>query len=186
LSRWTACAAPARPPSEHPLKAALDAVKPHAAFSRARVCAPERRWARAPLRAAQEMNLSHSGLSGQLPGAWGGELSLPALQTLDLSGNGLQGAPPRSCAARSSLRKWSGGWVAAAPPRCAPTLLRCLHLALGTRVAGSRLCMRPCLLAHSSRRSPPPAMRARSGRGGAAGGRAALPRALDGAGVAAA
>lgn len=38
------------------------------------------------------MNLSHSGLSGQLPGAWGGELSLPALRTLDLSGNGLQGA----------------------------------------------------------------------------------------------
>ena len=41
--------------------------------------------------APQEMNLSHSGLSGQLPGAWGGELSLPALRTLDLSGNGLQG-----------------------------------------------------------------------------------------------
>ena len=45
------------------------------------------------------MNLSHSGLSGQLPTAWGGQLSLPALRTLDLSGNGLQGActaAPRS------------------------------------------------------------------------------------------
>jgi hypothetical protein len=74
--------------------------------------APEQCWARAPLRAAQEMNLSHSGLSGQLPTAWGGELSLPALQTLDLSGNGLQGALPCCCAACSSLRKWLGGWVA--------------------------------------------------------------------------
>ena len=45
---------------------------------------------RAPGR--QVMNLSHSGLSGQLPLAWGGQLSLPALRTLDLSGNGLQGA----------------------------------------------------------------------------------------------
>ena len=55
----------------------------------------------------QVMNLSHSGLSGQLPTAWGGQLSLPALRTLDLSGNGLQGArtatapPSRSLLAMS-------------------------------------------------------------------------------------
>lgn len=57
----------------------------------------------------QVMNLSHSGLSGQLPTAWGGQLSLPALRTLDLSGNGLQGAsaaaPPSSLSLLATLAR---------------------------------------------------------------------------------
>ncbi|KAK9827702.1 hypothetical protein WJX81_002350 [Elliptochloris bilobata] len=53
----------------------------------------------------QEMNLSHSGLSGQLPLAWGGQLSLPALRTLDLSGNGLQGTVPASWSTPGSMTR---------------------------------------------------------------------------------